>query len=277
MLNIIELEKRWLHYKIKSFLPHLIVFISLSLLIIVSITFLNEKTPKKEAIQKKVDSFQTNTVIQRSIKKRKEIVQKTSSIKQNSREVQTIELKPSLGFMKSIEHTSQPYYYNEKQKEPLIPKIREKKAPVNKKLQQKTKTVPHKQIVPNNVPNKEIVLPLELKKDKKTTKISINRKNTQNDINEIIRRFKKNNNPALSLFVAKKEYELGNYNQAYNYALISNKLDNNIDESWIIFAKSLVKLKKRKEAISTLKKYIKQSHSSNAQILLNNILSGKFR
>ena len=94
---------------------------------------------------------------------------------------------------------------------------------------------------------------------------------------DVIKRFKKNNNPALSLFIAKKYYELENYDQSYNYALITNEINDNIDSSWIIFAKSLVKLNKREEAIKTLNKYIQHSHSNQAKILLDEIKSGKFK
>lgn len=61
----------------------------------------------------------------------------------------------------------------------------------------------------------------------------------------MIKRFNTNHNPALSLFVAKQYYQIGDYEQAYNYALITNDINNNIEESWIIFAKSLVQLGKK--------------------------------
>jgi tetratricopeptide (TPR) repeat protein len=86
-----------------------------------------------------------------------------------------------------------------------------------------------------------------------------------------------NNNPALSLFVAKKYYELGDYAQAYNYALITNQINRDIEASWIIFTKSLVKLNKRDQAIQTLKDYIESSSSNTARILLEEIQSGKFK
>ncbi|RLA73513.1 MAG: hypothetical protein DRG78_22425, partial [Epsilonproteobacteria bacterium] len=84
-------------------------------------------------------------------------------------------------------------------------------------------------------------------------------------------------NPALSLFIAKKYYELGEYRKSYNYSLKTNNINNDIEASWIIFAKSLVKLDEKKMAVKILKKYISHSDSNRAQLLLNNILSGKFR
>ena len=115
---------------------------------------------------------------------------------------------------------------------------------------------------------------LKIKKEPAVT-MTIERKETKNDIYKIIKRFEKTNNPALSLFIAKKYYVLGNYKQSYNYALLTNQIDPNIEASWILFAQSLVKLHQKSQAIHTLQKYIKVSHSKNAEILLNEITSGK--
>ena len=108
--------------------------------------------------------------------------------------------------------------------------------------------------------------------------IDIKRKtDKQSDIQHVIARFKKSNSPALSLFIAKSYYEQGDYNQAYNYALVTNQIDNNIEASWIVFAKSLVKMGQKEKAISTLKEYIKHSKSNNAKTLLDEIVLGNMR
>ncbi len=103
------------------------------------------------------------------------------------------------------------------------------------------------------------------------------KKTTEKEIEDIIKRFKKTNNPVLSLFIAKKYYELGNYHKSYNYALITNQIDSTIEDSWIIFAKSLVKLGQKERAVKTLEAYIKTSSSNKAKILLDNIKLGKFK
>ncbi|MBU1927551.1 CDC27 family protein, partial [bacterium] len=107
--------------------------------------------------------------------------------------------------------------------------------------------------------------------------INIKRQNEYSDIEEIITRFKKNNNPALSLFIAKKYYELGEYRNAYNYSLITNELNKDIEASWILFAQSLVKLNEKDKAVKVLQDYIKHTNSNRANLLLNDILSGKFK
>lgn len=111
----------------------------------------------------------------------------------------------------------------------------------------------------------------------KASVINIKRQDAYSDIDEIIKRFKKSNNPALSLFIAKKYYELGEYREAYNYALVTNELNKEIEASWILFAQSLVKLGDRDKAVKVLKEYANQSHSNRATLLLDDILSGKFK
>ena len=203
MLNIIELESRWFKYKVKSYLPHFSVLISL----VIVFSFIQKHSlysiPKEEIIKKEVPT--------------------------------NLKLSPSLDSVNNISLVA-------------------------------TQTI---------IPDKLLVKAVSTQPISK--KISIKRQNTQDDIHDIIKRFKNNNNPALSLFVAKKYYELGNYHQAYNYSLITNKINKEIKVSWIIFAKSLVKLGKRDKAISILKKYIQQSNSSSAQILLDEIRTGKFQ
>lgn len=105
----------------------------------------------------------------------------------------------------------------------------------------------------------------------------IQRDSDMKDIQEVIARFKKNKNPALSLFVAKRYYAIGNFQQAYNYALMTNELDNNIEDSWLIFAQSLYKLDQKEMAIKTLKTYINESGSVKARIAVEQMEAGSFQ
>ena len=107
--------------------------------------------------------------------------------------------------------------------------------------------------------------------------LTITTQKNENDLKDVIRRFKKNKNPALSLFIAKRYYELKKYQKSYNYALMTNEINKEIEESWIIFSKSLVKLGQHELAIITLKAYLKTNKSSQAEILLTKIDAGTFR
>ncbi len=262
MLNIPELEKRWLRYKIKSSIPYAVIsLISIIVLIVGANYLLNNsntiektKTTVRVPVEKKSHYVQKETPKKQKVQPRKQEMQTTSNTK-------TV-LKPSMNFLHTIK--------NEVQTTQVVT--------LHAKPQTLKKTASVAVVQPKPVKQEVAQTAVKLEKEEVTPNyISIKRRDTKKDIHEIIKRFKKNHNPALSLFVAKKYYELGEYKKAYNYALITNQINQDIEDSWIVFAKSLVKLNQKQKAIKTLKKYIDYSSSSTAQILLNEIQSGKFK
>lgn len=269
MLNLHELEQRWLRYKIKSYLPYIAIFLSLAVILSTLSIFFQEPMIVKA---KKIVPVKPKIVEQQEVPKEKILIKKVApkSVqkviieevpRKKAQHEEQITLSPSLGFMKRMQTDLQPYYRKEQSSA-------QTQSP---RHFQKELTLPEE----NNIA--DITVDKQEQKQVNTIKhISIKRENTANDISEILQRFKKNNNPALSLFVAKKYYELGNYRLARNYALITNNINQGIDASWLIFAKSLVKLGKKDKAIQILKEYIGSSHSSSAKILLDEIRSGKF-
>ncbi|MBN2815671.1 MAG: hypothetical protein JXQ67_03255 [Campylobacterales bacterium] len=275
MLNIVDLESRWIRHKIKSFLPYLVIFVSLAIIVIVTLLIIDNSTKKKitdsnnsivqTRIQpKEVVSVQKNenteTEVNISEKKPSQIQTPTTTIRPSNT------LMPSMDFMKNMQSSIDPYY--EIEKDDGVPNYTTSKevikyqAPINEPIEELS------------LDNGDIQSP---QNEYKENKINIQRQNTQQDISSVIKRFKKNSNPALSLFVAKKYYELADYHNAYNYALITNELNKDIDASWIIFSKALVKLGQKEKAIKTLKEYIKYSRSDSAKILLDEIESGQFK
>jgi len=273
MLNIVDLEKRWMRYKIKSYVPHVSIFISIIVIVSVYLSFINKPQKTVVALIKPQETPIAKTVIKPKIfvanpvvVQKPVLVVPTEVIRVEPAITYTskgVKLSPSLDFMKKMQNSLQPYYKNSALDEHK--ETQEVQAPIVEVVQQEKIAI------------EQPTEPVQPVVKVKSKKITIRRQNTQNDIHEIITRFKKNNNPALSLFVAKKYYELKDYNQAYNYALITNKINKDIESSWIIFAKSLMKMGKKDKAISTLKKYIKQSHSNTAQVLLDEIYSGRFK
>ena len=105
---------------------------------------------------------------------------------------------------------------------------------------------------------------------------SIKRDDAAFDIHEIEDRFKDNSNPNLGVYIAKYHYDHGNYSEAYNYALKTNSINNSIDDSWLIFAKSLVKLGKEEQAKKTLQLYISNSNSQAAKNYLDSLTKASF-
>jgi len=258
--NIKELEKRWFFYKLGIYIPYAIASVSILLIsIIVYILFFTEDMIKKKVdnTQNKPDIIKNLNIVNKEIKKDPIVISQPKpkiktepkiekKVKKTVQEEQTTVIKPSLKFLNKI--SNQEIKYDIKD-DVIKEKI--------EKLKHKLKKEPQK---------------IDLEKQ-----IKIKRQNSLKDIEDVVKRFNKNNNPLLSLFIAKKYYKLKNYKQAYNYALITNELNNNLEDSWIIFAKALVKLGKKDKAIITLKEYIKYSNSNKAIILLDKIVSGKFK
>ena len=272
MININELESRWLKYKIKSFIPYLVILVSIIVISILYLSFADkifDKSENKKVLLKKQIINENNTSKEKIKPKIKTISPKVKEIKKKTAVVvnlstkqinKKIILEPSLDFMIKMRDNTLPYMDNSQNS--IITPVE------SKKTIKTTEITPLNNSMQNNIQTASI---------EKKSLISIDRKETHNDIEHVIKRFKKNNNPALSLFVAKKYYELKEYHKAYNYALITNEINNDIEASWIIFAKSLVKLKEKNMAIKMLKKYVSYSSSSRAKILLDNIISGKFK
>ena len=275
MLNIYELEKRWFYYKIKVYLPYFFIMIFLGLILTFLVFRLNEKktiqnssTLSKEKIEVNTTSITPpNPIIPTPILKipeeqvvPKQVIPKEQVIPKN--EVKKVVLSPSVSFIETI--VIETNVTNKDITKPTLEEIMPIEVqPVIKKIVKFTAEVPKEEII--------------TRLTEENQKIQITKQHTSNDIAIVIRRFKTNNNPALSLFIAKKYYEIDNFEQSYNYALITNQLNKDIEDSWIIFAKSLIKLKKKQKAIEVLKQYIQYSNSNKAEILLANIISGKFQ
>jgi len=88
-------------------------------------------------------------------------------------------------------------------------------------------------------------------------------------------KFTKSKNPREAVLLAKAYYTKGQYADAEQWALAANKLNNSLEESWLIFAKSKVKLGKKDEAVRVLASYYKRSSSVEAKQLIGQIKTGK--
>ena len=266
MLNVIDLENKWTRYKIKSYIPYGIIALSIVVIITLSSMLLFKEPAQKSQPTQEVSQIKQKEVQPATAPKAKEykIAQAQPAVEQstvvkNNKDSKMI-LKPSLSFIKEMQTNTLAYYTEDTPKEV-------KKTHHIKRQTIKNIPTPKTQVI------KREPEPVLVKKHS----ISISKEDPQKSLNDVIKRFKTNNNPALSLFVAKKYYDLKEYQKSYNYALMTNEINSNIEASWIIFAKSLVKLGEREKAIKTLQAYVSQSHSNNAKILLDDIRSGKFK
>ena len=93
---------------------------------------------------------------------------------------------------------------------------------------------------------------------------------------DVENRFRQSRDVDDALFLAKSYYKKGNYAKAEYWALETNKVDENIEESLLIFVKSKTKLGRKNEAIGILMSYVKKTDSIEAKNLLYKIKNGKF-
>ncbi len=301
MLNIHDLEKRHKKYKINSTLPFIVLSTVVGATLIgatfFALTYQSDEVvadaqqTQTQPISLEKNSSEASSVVEKKLEENTneknettlaqkpiEAKESMSSVPEIQKELETqkeqkrVVLTPSLEFISKIGTTAPKNYASEVISNTKV------EAPAVKEI----KPV----VIPPKIQEikEEIVEPIKIEKietpvvkEEKKGSVSISHRDEQKDIADVIKRFNTNHNPALSLFVAKKYYQIGDYEQAYNYALITNDINKNIEESWIIFAKSLMKLNKKEMAVETLKKYISHSSSSQAKQLLDEINAGKFR
>ena len=85
---------------------------------------------------------------------------------------------------------------------------------------------------------------------------------------DVEKRFYQSHDTDDSLFLAKSYYRKGNYEKSQYWSLQTNKINSSIEESWLIFIKSKIKLGYKNQAISILTNYVKKSNSYTARNLL---------
>lgn len=253
MLDVRSLERRWIKYKIKRYFPYIAgVLLIITMLITLPMIWLDTENVSEI---KKTPSLSIHTSNQ------------TSTLADANKEQSTV-LEPSMDFVKTFE-TVIP--------KPAIPST--PNPPITKSIPQ---SVPATKVL--NVPDSSTIKPpLKAPPPSATVapgdkQVTLNHNNESKlDIESVERRFKETSNPNLGLFIARYYYDHGNYADAYNFALKTNGINNKIDESWIIFSKSLMKLGKVEQAKKTLQLYIGESNSDSARALLDSIERGTFK
>jgi len=88
---------------------------------------------------------------------------------------------------------------------------------------------------------------------------------------DVKNRFSLAPDPDDSLFLARNYFKDKKYKKAAHWALETNKLNGDIEESWLIFAESKAKTGQRNEAIRVLSSYVSKSGSVKAQKLLKKL------
>lgn len=256
MLDIHHLERRWLKYKIKSYLPYGAIFFLLLFAIIATALL----WPKHTYVSKP-----SQLVSQNSNPDTETLHQTQVSLPNTNATI----LEPSMEFVRTFDESSHP----------ITPSSSPETVKITKPDSKATAKQPPLPPIPKTLSFLD-QQPSQAKVQPPATSnmtLTINRNESALDITELEQRFKETSNANLGLFIARYYYEHGNYSESYNYSLKTNAVNSRIDESWIIFSKSLVKLGKIDQAKKTLRFYISQSGSDTAKGLLDMIERGNFK
>jgi len=123
---------------------------------------------------------------------------------------------------------------------------------------------------PNNSSKNSVALP-----PSKHVNIEVTTRKSAFSAQEIAKRYRFAKNKDDALFLARFYYEKKQYKDALKWALETNKLDSDIEESWLIFGRAKALLGKRMEAIRVLQAYYDRTGSQKAKALLGKIRRGK--
>jgi hypothetical protein len=105
-------------------------------------------------------------------------------------------------------------------------------------------------------------------KDRKKVHIDIIETSSVTAYKDVEKRFLQSHDVDDAMFLAKSYYKKGLFEKSEYWALETNKIDENIEESLFIFAKSKAKLGHKNEAESILTNYISKTGSQEAKNLL---------
>jgi len=148
----------------------------------------------------------------------------------------------------------------------ISPKVQEHKS------EQVTKVVEKKAL---NTKDKILISDSSDKKKLTAKKNIIITSQVIKPISSIKKRFFKTNDISLALQISQKFYQEKKYKKALKWSLIANEIDTANEKTWILFAKSKVKLSKKEDAIKALEAYLKDHKSTNVKNLLDDIRRSK--
>ena len=273
--EIVELERKWLIYKIKQrskiyavliFLISSIAFAIYYLFFMPSTTIKEHKAPRKvEKIDKKIIiDINTTEKIPKIVPEEK----KSQSFK--------IEEKPMKQSKKTIttKKNSKPYHFK------IEPRHQDNELFSSNGFL--TLNLPFKDNIHENIiPNEEVIPPAhKIKRDvikkpaiKKKTKITIDMQEVDT-IDHLKNKFYATSSITFALMLAEEYYNVKDYTNSLQWALTANDIDAENTKSWYWFARSKVKLNQKKDAVRALKAFLTNNNSRILSTLLNKIEFG---
>jgi len=261
MHEIIELEKRWLRYKLKKWIVPLsiltIIFSAALLYLFINFSKFypsNESQSNNETIV--IEKIEQNIDADAQIDptKNEQPIQAQIAVQNHQVTIQAYEPKINLS--------------NEATQEKEVQSIQEETIVLDEKSLKQSQT-DSKASQATQKSSKPLLSTSESKSKNLGT---FTRSENEMDPQMIEQRFNETNNVRHAIFLAKYYYDNKDYEKSYKWAFTVNQLDPISEEGWLFFAKSLYKLDRKDDAIKVLKNYLNHYRSQAAQDTLRQII-----
>ena len=264
MINTKQLEKRWYRYKIKNFILFFAGFLLFLLLPYGGYYLLNYANPMDEKNSLNTPVVQMDRMSIKEVKPDEKPLLETISV---PKEHNLTSMTPSEVILSPIIPIVD--FTQEKSNDRANKRVVEKKS-ISPKREEKSRLVqakPSTYLTPN-----ELLVVNGTASKRETKKIHF-QSSSSNYMEIMKQKFHKNKNPREAMLLANAYYKAGNYIQSEKWALKANSLDKDLEESWLLFAKSKEQQGSRQEALKILGTYYKKSKSLKAKILIQKIRS----
>ncbi len=249
MYDIKPLEEEWKKYKNKKRRPYYILAALLTIALIAMLAFMN----KKEFTLPQMPSFTLNSEEEPALEPSSNILLDDSLTALQVKKTEIIEeIKPTVRLQA------------EENIETAVPTL-----PVVEDIPVLEEVKPKKNV--KKVYSKPVKKQRKVEKPRKKMHLNIIESSSVSAYKDVEKRFYESHDTDDSLFLAKSYFRKGKYKKAEYWALQTNKVNQHIEDSWLIYAKAKVKLGRKNEAIRVLTNYVKMSHSQRAKNLLNKL------
>ncbi len=264
MYEIEELERKWRKYKRKRLLSLFLKIVLTVPFLVVGVFFYlryepltGEESKENASITAAAPTKEISKSDQKVIEKSIHKTPKTEKIESDSIQMEPqktpkeVVLKPSMDFLNNLEE------------------YKKLSEPKQKRVENRPKPKKQETLV------KETKSSLE-KKNKNVIKISKS-ESEQDVLKTLEKRFNKNKDPKTALFLSKAYYNKKDYVKALKWAIIANDLDSSNPQSWILFAKSSVKLGKKEQAVKALETFLRTNDNIEIKEVLYSIRRGELK
>ncbi|MGM0624056.1 MAG: hypothetical protein ACQESH_08585 [Campylobacterota bacterium] len=266
MHEIIELEKRWLKYKLKKYLW---VFVLLLLLLVAILGYFMKNLfvgdPQKSVQQ--IPQHKNIATPAQDTNTTDGVLEKQKQNLDSNESNRSLKQQPAA----ALERASS----DQKQKRKRVFLTPHEPVIEQRQMQKSTPAQPPEQQKKPEQPAQQA--PQEEKIDVGTEKnMSFTKSEKSFDIKDVARKFEQSGDLKYAKTLANYYYDEGNYNRSSKWAYTMNQLDPSDEEGWLLFAKSLHMLGKKEDSIKVLRSYLRHYDSQNARKLLKDIIQGEF-